>query len=73
MSQPYNCVRCGVLVKPHEAEHLCADVKLRYERRERQVEAVIDILRVAGVGVNRSVVTAQAIVAKLANMGVETD
>jgi hypothetical protein len=68
----YECVRCHVIV-PGNDPHLCADVKRRYERREKQVTAVCDLLWEHGVYMADSTPLAQAIVAALANMGVDRD
>jgi hypothetical protein len=75
MSQPYNCVRCDALVKPHQGEHICADVQRRRDRQARQIGAVIDILGDYGEvenGFDRAVV-AEAIVKRLNNLGVGQD
>lgn len=76
------CTRC--LVELHgtaqDQPHLCADVALRHARREKQVDATLVIMRRYGLvsslvpqdgDVMRE--AAEAVVARLANMGVDQD
>ena len=69
------CPRCNEQLHglPKDQPHLCKDVQRRLRRREKQRDAVVDILRAYGVGVDRAMRSAEEIVAKLANMGVEED
>lgn len=69
------CVRCGeaVFVMPRDADnvpHLCADIRKRLARRERQVAAVEAILREGHGSIRPMRDTAEAIVTRLAGMGV---
>lgn len=49
----YVCERChteyhvvgGLISGTNDTEHLCADLKKRWERRERQRDAVYEVLR----------------------------
>ena len=72
-----NCVRCGAEVfgLPQHQPHLCADIVKRLARRERQRDAVVELLDEAFQIGNPNLVrnVAEDIVAKLANMGVEND
>lgn len=69
------CVRCGaeVHMSAQVQPHLCKDVERRLRRRELQVREAAAILREHGIGLNRSMVCAEEIVARLVHMGVEHD
>lgn len=63
----YDCQRCGATCFTTEPPHLCKDVAARLKRRERQVAAVLTL----APALDRD--TAEAIVAKLAQLGVTED
>jgi hypothetical protein len=69
----YWCERCGAEANTLDSGHVCKDVAARLKRRERQVEAVMDILLDAMDGYGDARPFAEAIVAKLAGMGVTDD
>lgn len=71
------CERCGEQVHglPQHQPHLCKDIEKRLARREKQVQAVMDILCAdgylnAGLFVREK---AEAIVKVLANLNVTED
>lgn len=68
----YWCERCGEESNTLSEPHLCKDVKRRHERRQKQALAVYDILA-AGRGTGTFADMAEAIVEKLAGMGVADD
>ena len=76
---PRQCARCKADVhgKPADQPHLCADLAVRLVRRQRQVDAVIAILRNRRMddGIDDDLLreAAEDIVKKLANLGVEND
>lgn len=67
----YQCPRCGVTENTTNPPHLCADIAARLKRRERQVQAVLDVLH--GFNLSRDRDVAEAIVAKLNQLGVTED
>lgn len=74
----YTCERCGADENTMNAPHLCKDVKKRLERRQRQRDAVLEILTENRHGLvlaweELSGEVAEAIVERLAAMGVEGD
>jgi hypothetical protein len=66
------CVRCTQELHKGQ-EHLCPDIAKRLKRREAQVEAVCKLLYTMPVPEPRIRQAAEAIVAKLSQMGVEND
>lgn len=68
------CQRCKQQVHStaEHQPHLCADIQKRLERRNRQVQAVIDIL-VESSPRNTEREVAEAIVQKLSQLGVAND
>lgn len=71
----YWCERCGEESNTLSELHLCKDVKRRLERRERQRDAVLNILaEEGGIRSNALLVdVAERIVTVLARMGVAED
>lgn len=77
---PSHCHRCGAQVHglPEHQPHLCSDIAMRLKRREAQVQAILPILRELNNRHDSQAVedeheAAEAIVAKLAGMGVTDD
>lgn len=69
----YECARCRATCFTTDPPHLCPDVAARHKRRARQREAVIELLeegRAKGLPWEE---TAEAIVTRLAQMGVASD
>lgn len=68
------CGRCGEPVhgRPEDQPHICADIQKRITRREKQVQAVIDILARPGRSTDARTV-AESIVKKLSQLGVTED
>lgn len=71
------CTRCKQQVhgRPQDQPHLCKDIAKRLARRERQVQAVLDIFDQSktGLHVDAGRRCAEAIVVKLNQMGVIDD
>lgn len=72
----YTCARCHAVCFTTNGPHLCPDIAARLRRREAQVQAVLDVFSVRGLldgyeDTKRAI--AEAIVQKLANMGVQND
>lgn len=74
----YDCARCGVTyhaVGPDFEGHVCKDIAARLKRREAQKAAVVDVLRSHAGDIAGDLFddAAEAIVTKLAGMGVDHD
>lgn len=76
----YWCKRCQEESNTLDPPHLCADIAKRLKRREAQKQAVLDIIRKAVYddyadepGFKGDEDAAEAIVKKLAQMGVTDD
>lgn len=71
----YICQRCHRIVHTTDAEHICKDIQQRLRRRTAQVEAVRTILldNYSDPYGPESRIVAEAIVEKLAQMGVADD
>ena len=76
MSNPRTCTRCGATIIPPSAEHTCPDVARRWAKRQKQAQAVDDLLKKALPGLlynDDRQALAHAIVATLANLGIDQD
>ena len=69
----HECVRCGAITHDSDGEHLCADIKRRYERQERQIAAVEAILLPGSIVGRDTRTLAEAIVKRLNNLGITED
>ena len=67
------CSRCKVKVFHRDPEHICKDVRRRYDREEKQIKAVMTILE-PGLLADRDIRTvAEIIVVRLKQMGIHDD
>lgn len=76
MSTPRTCTRCQAAIVPPSAEHTCTDVARRWAKRHKQAQAVDDLLKRALPGMlynDDRQALAEAIVATLANLGIDQD
>ena len=72
---PRRCERCNAELHgtAQDQPHLCKDLEQRRKRQQRQINAVTDILREYGVGIDRAVRASDDIVRRLNNLGIEED